>query len=134
MADRPTFTSTPIVWAGATPGSAETGRSGSLTNVTTLGTAAAAGTKIERIVAKVTGTVDNGVVCLFLYDGSTYHLFDEIRIEDNGSGPDTTTITQRWEKLYEDLVLPSGWSLRCTGQVANNTGDVRVIAFGGDLT
>ena len=47
-------------------------------NTTTILTAASGGTKIEQIrITQVTTTSSAGLVNLFLYDGSTYHLFDQ---------------------------------------------------------
>ena len=98
------------------------------TTVSTLITAGANGTKVNRIVTKAVATTVAGKVLLFLYDGATYHLFDEMDI--TAVTLSTTVDGFRIEKAYPDLVLKTGWSLRATLSVTQ-TG-VQVLAFGAD--
>lgn len=99
------------------------------TTTQTLLTAGASGTRLNRIVAKGVATTVAGKVLLFLYDGTTYHLFDELDI--TAVTLSTTVDAFRIERAYQDLVLKTGWSLRAALSVAQ-TG-VKVMAFGGDI-
>src|SRR5689334_24940835 len=118
----PVFAVTPVIWSGLVPGTADTSRTAP-TNVTTLGSAGANGTKIEQIRAEGVGTTVAGICCVFLYDGTTYHLFDEFAI--TAVTPSTTVTVFTLDKFYENLVLPSGWSLRVTNQIAGNVSLVK---------
>ena len=131
MAAVPSFTSTPRSGAVAVS-TANTGRDGTGTIATVI-TAVSAGTKIEEVVIKATGDPADSVVTLFLHDGSTYFLFDEVDLGDPAAGS-ATVETFRVRRTYSNLVLPSGWSLRAAVTVALTTGVLNVIAFGGDLT
>jgi hypothetical protein len=89
----------------------------------------AAGTRIAEVVAKCAATSAAAVVRLFLYDGTTYWLFDEITI---AAATGSSTVQQtRVSVVYNNLILPSAsWSLRATTSVAQTT---HVTAFGADL-
>jgi hypothetical protein len=111
---------------------ANTGRDGTGTIVTIL-TAVTAGTRIERVVAKSTGDPQDGILTVFLHDGTNYGLFDEY---DMGN-PAAASVTQeawRIERAYRDLVLPNLWSIRAAITVAPSAGVIQVFAFGADLT
>lgn len=130
MATTPAYASAPVVWPGLIPATADT----SLTapsNVTTLGTDAGIGTKIEEITLQGVGTTVSGIVNLFLHDGSTHYLFDQVIIAATTSS--TTLSAFRTTRPYQNLLIPSGWSLLATGTVAGNQSMVEVIATGGSL-
>lgn len=101
------------------------------TNVATVFTAGASGSKIEEIVVEGLGTTVLGVCNLFLYDGSTYHLFDQVLVLAVTSS--TTATAFRWNKSYPNLVLKTGWSLRFAQTIAGNQSMLKVSAFGGDF-
>lgn len=131
MATAPVFAVTPKIGAGLVPATADTSRTAP-TNTTTIVTGGSSGTKVERIIAQGVGTTVAGIICVFLYDGSTYHLFDEILVEAVTAS--TTAYCFRWEKQYSDLILPSSsWTLRVTTQVSGNQSLVKVTALGADL-
>ena len=131
MAANPSFAATPETWCGLVPATADTSLTAP-TNVTTLGTAAASGTKIDSITCQAVGTTVAGVVNVFLYDGSTYHLFDQFLVPAVSSS--TTARAWRQARSYTDLVLPSSsWSLRVTNTVAGNQSMIKVTATGGDF-
>lgn len=130
MASAPVFAATPKIWAAAVS-TANTNRDGTGT-IATIGTAGASGTKVERIVVKCTADAADGVVILWLYDGSTYWMFDEFDTGDPAAGS-TTVASFREERAYADLVLPSGWSLRAQNTVALTAGTFSVLAFGADI-
>ena len=99
------------------------------TAVGTLITGVAAGTRIAEIVVKCAATSAAAIVRVFLYDGTTYWLFDEITI---AAATGSSTVQQtRVSTTYNNLVLPSSsWSVRVTTSVAQVT---HVTALGADL-
>lgn len=130
MASDPTFTATAKIGA-ASVSTANTARDGTGT-VATVVTAGASGTRIEEIVVKATGDPADSVVTLFLHDGTTYFLFDEIDLGDPAAA--STTVTgYRFSRTYANLVLPSDWSLRAAVTVALTSGVLNVFALGGDF-
>lgn len=128
MATSPVFAATPRVGAVsiATAESSYTAP----TNVGTLITGVAAGTRISEIVVKSAAASSAAIVRIFLYDGSTYWLFDEISVAAVAS-PGVSTQTTRVSTVYNNLILPSNsWSIRVTTSVSQAT---HVTAFGADL-
>lgn len=127
MATSPSFAATPRIGnvSIATADSSYTAP----TNVGTLLTGASTGTRISEIVVKCAATSSAAIVRLFLYDGSTYYLFDEYTIAAaTGSGSVQQT---RVSTTYNNLILPSAsWSLRVTTSVSQTT---HVTALGADL-
>lgn len=132
MATSPVFASTIKVGSGLIPATLDTSLTAP-TNVTTIVTGAAAGSKIEEIVFQGVGTTVAGNLNVFLYDGSTYHLYDQVAIPAQTSS--TTAVAFRTTRQYATLILASAsWSLRVTGTIAGNQSLVKVTATGGDLT
>lgn len=130
MAAAPAFAATPKIGA-ATVSTANTNRDGTGTIATVI-TAGSSGTQIREVVLKATGDPADSVVTLFLYDGSTYSLFDEVDLGDPAAA--STTVTgYRTSVRYDNLFLPSGWSLRAAITVALTSGVINVIALGADL-
>lgn len=127
MAAAPQFAVTPRIGAVsiATADSSYTAP----TNVGTVLTGVAAGTRINEVVIKSAATSAAAVVRLFLFDGTTYWLFDEVSIPAvTGS---STLPTARTTRTYDNIVLPSAsWSLRATTSVSQAT---HVTAHGADL-
>jgi hypothetical protein len=132
MAATPTFTSAPRIGVAAVS-TANTNRDGTGTIVDVL-TGVAAGTRVERIVLQATGDPADSVVTLFLYNGTTSFLFDEVDI-GNPAAASTVLPGYRNEKAYADLILPTAsWKLQAAITVALTAGVVNVFAFAGDLT
>lgn len=127
MATSPAFATTPRIGAVsiATADSSYTAP----TNVGTVLTGVAAGTRVNEICVKCAATSAAAVVRIFLYDGTTYWLFDELVV---GAITGSSTLSQfRVNKTYDNLVLPSAsWSVRVTTSVSQAT---HVTAFGADL-
>lgn len=127
MANNPVFAVTPRIGAVsvATADSSYTAP----TNVGTLITGVATGTRISEIVVKCAATSNAAIVRIFLYDGSTYWLFDEITV---AAATGSATVQQtRVSTIYNNLILPSAsWSVRVTTSVSQAT---HVTAFGADL-
>jgi hypothetical protein len=127
MAAEPVFAVTPRIGAVsiATADSSYTAP----TNVGTLLTGVTAGTRVNEIVIKCAATSAAAVVRIFLYDGTTYWLFDEVLV---AAATGSSTVVQfRTRVTYDNLVLPSSsWSVRVTTSVSQAT---HVTAFGADL-
>ena len=127
MALEPAFAVTPRIGA-VSIATAET----SLTAPTAFGTVVtgvAAGTRIAELVVKCAATSAAAIVRAFLYDGTTYYLFDEVVVAAATSS--STGATTRVSTSYANLVLPSAsWSVRVTTSIAQTT---HVIALGADL-
>jgi hypothetical protein len=127
MATNPVFAVTPRIGAVsvATADSSYTAP----TNVGTLITGASTGTRIAEIVVKNAATSAAAIVRVFLHDGSTYWLFDEISVS---AATGSSTVQQnRVSTTYNNLILPSAsWSVRVTTSIAQAT---HVTAFGADL-
>jgi hypothetical protein len=126
MATAPNFAATPRVGAIGIS-SAETSRT-TPTNVGTVFTAGASGSRIDEINVVATGTTTANVVRLFLFDGTTYFLLQEVLIA--ALTPSVTAPIVTYISTYSNLMLPNTWSLRAT---TNNAEAYRVIAFGGDF-
>lgn len=99
------------------------------TNVGTLITGAATGTRVSEIVVKCVATSAAALVRVFLHDGTTYSLFDEITV---AAATGSATVQQsRVSVAYSNLVLPdSSWSVRVSTSVSQAT---HVTALGADL-
>lgn len=127
MATSPAFATTPRIGAVsiATADSSYTAP----TNVGTVLTGVAAGTRIAEVVVKCVATSAAAIVRLFLYDGTTYYLFDEVTV---AAATGSSTVQQtRVSVVYNNLILPSAsWSLRATTSVSQAT---HVTALGADL-
>jgi hypothetical protein len=129
MASTPGFAATPRA-AAASVSTANTNRDGTGT-IATIFTAGASGSKIEEIVVKADANPADCTIVFYLHDGSAYHVFDEWDIGDPAAGS-ATIASYREARCYDNLVLPSGWSLRASITVAPTSGAVQVLAFGGD--
>jgi len=127
MATAPAFATTPRLSSVsiATADSSYTAP----TNVGTVITGVAAGTRVSEVVVKCAATSSAAIVRLFLYDGTTYWLFDEVTI---AAATGSSTVQQtRVSVTYNNLILPSAsWSLRATTSVSQAT---HVTALGADL-
>lgn len=127
MATSPAFATTPRIGA-VSIATAEASYTAP-TSVGTLITGASTGTRIAEIVCQCAATSAAAIVRIFLYDGTTYWLFDEVTIA--AATGSTTAKQTRVSTTYNNLVLPSSsWSLRATTSVSQTT---IVTALGADL-
>jgi hypothetical protein len=126
MATTPNFAST-VRASAVVISTADTSRTAP-TNVGTVFTAGASGSRIDEVVVSATGTTTAGVVRLFIYNGTTYFLLQEILV--SAITPSTTVAVFSYDATFNNLMLPSGSSLRAT---TNNAESFSVIAFGGDF-
>jgi hypothetical protein len=134
MATSPSFAATPRIGSVSIPPSGGGGADSSYTaptagNVGTVITGASTGTRIAEIVVKCAASSSLAIVRIFLYDGTTYWLFDEVTIAA-ATGSNTVQQT-RVSTSYNNLILPSAsWSIRVTTSVSQTT---HVTALGADL-
>lgn len=130
MASTPIFAATPKV-GNASISLADTSRTAP-TNVGIVLSGGTSGTRVERVRIIATGTTTAGMVRLFLYDGSAYHLIDEVSV--SAITPSGTvqpfSATQDYTAPGNVLLVPNGWSLRAT---THNAEAFQVTAFGGDF-
>ena len=127
MATSPVFAVTPRI--GAVSVATADASYTAPTNVGTLIAGASTGTRIAEIVVKCAATSAAAIVRIFLYDGTTYWLFDEVTV---AAATGSATVQQtRVSTTYNNLILPSAsWSVRVTTSVAQAT---HVTALGADL-
>lgn len=110
----------------------------SLTAPTTVGTilsAGASGTRIDYIDIQGVATTIAGLVNLFVFDGTTYILWQQVPVQAVTSSTTVpafvSVLSSNTNANIMPLNLPTGYSLRATTSVAQ-TG-VRVTAYGGDF-
>jgi hypothetical protein len=130
MAAAPAYAATPIAWTGLVPSTADTSWTAP-THVTTIGSAGASGTKIVQVDVIPAGTVVAGLVNVFLFDGTSYHLHESVTIAAYTSS--TTAAPPKQSFTYDNLVLPNGWSLVVATTVSGNVSLVEVNAYGASL-
>lgn len=131
MATTPNFTSTARIGIGSVSAT-NTNRDGTGTIVDII-TGASTGTRINEVVIKATNDPADCTVTLFLNDGTTNWLFDEIDL-GNPAAASATVASYRTNVFYDNLVLPStSWKLRAAITAAPTAGVVNVIALGGDF-
>jgi hypothetical protein len=127
MAASPVFAVIPEIGMGQVS-VANTNRDGTTGTYITLVTAAASGTRVTEIVAQASVTTTAGLVRLFLTDGTTTRMFDEITIA--AATVSATVKGSRVSTLYTNLVIPSGWSIRAS---THNAEAINLFALGADL-
>ena len=126
MATTPNFASTVKSWA-VSIGTADTSRTAP-TNVGTLATAGSNGSRIDELTITAAGTSTANVVRIFLFNGTTYFLYQEVLI--TGITPSASATSFTTTLTFNSFVIPSGWSVRVT---TNNAETYHVSAFGGDF-
>jgi len=127
MATTPVFSVVPRIGMNQVT-VANAGRDGTGTVVTVL-TGASTGTRISEIVVQAIVTTTAGMVRLFISNGVTTRLLDEVSIA--AATPSASVKATRISTTYNNLVLPDNtWSLIAS---TNNAEASNVIAFGADL-
>lgn len=112
---------------------ANTNRDGTGTIGTVL-TAGASGSRVDAVMLKATGTTTAGMIRLFIHNGTTAYLLNEIPVLANT--PSSTA--PAWEVQMNSstmsqlfpIILPTGYSLRAS---TNNAENFNVMAQGGDF-
>ena len=107
--------------AAAQVTTANTNRNGTGAIVTVF-TAGASGSRIDDISIDAVATTTAGVVRLFINDGTTSYLFQEILV--TATTPSTTVAVWSTTLLNQALVIPTGWSLRAS---TNNAETFNII-------
>lgn len=127
----PVFTLTPVVGAASISVS-DGGSRTSPSNAANVVVAGTNGTMIVAVYVKATGTTTAGLVRLWLFNGTTYYLFEEIAV--TAVTPSGTVASFSGQSALvtpvTPLCIPSGWTLRASTQ--NAEGFV-VEGFGGDF-
>jgi hypothetical protein len=126
----PIFPGTPVVGiATLTSATAVTNLANitGTTGLTQLTPASTNGKRVDSIVVKAKGTTSAGKLGVWIYNGTTSFIFDEI---DIGAVTASTTVDAFvFQKNYANLVLPATYQLFISETVQT---DVNVFAFGGD--
>ena len=130
MAAAPAYAATPVAWTGLVPSTADTSWTAP-SHVTSLGSAGSNGTKITQVDVIPAGSPSAGLVNVFLYDGTTYHLHESVTIA--AATISTTAAPVKTSLYYDNLVLPSGWSLVVSNTVSGNVSIIEVNAYGASL-
>lgn len=132
MASNPQYAAT--VKSGAVAiSTANTNRDGTGT-LGTVFTAGASGSRIDAITIKAIAATTAGMVRLYLHNGTTAFLIDEVRIGQitpgamQQSAQENINAYTTPEKM--PLILPTGWSLRASTEKAET---FNVVAVGGDF-
>ena len=135
MATSPNFSATPKV-GSVLISTANTNRDGTGT-LGTVFTAGSSGSRIDSIVIQSSVTTTAGMIRLFIHDGTTARLYDEIPV----LAVTVAATTPAWSVALGNsaplssggrypLMLPTGYSLRAA---TNNAESFNVHAVGGDF-
>jgi len=125
----PIFPLTPIVGiATLTTATAVTARTNitGTTGLTQLTATSTNGTRIDAITVKAKATSVAAIVSIWIYNGTTSFLFDEIDVTAVTAG--NTTDSFELTQTYTNLVLPPTYQLFISETVQT---DLNVFAFGG---
>lgn len=130
MADTPSYAATLNISTGTAPATLDT----SLTapsNVTTVFTAAASGSRVEEITFQGLGTTAAGVINLFLVRSAAYKLIDQVLVTAVTSS--TTAVAFRTSRQYANLLLETGDTLAITTTVSTNQAMIQATCYGADF-
>ena len=114
MATAAQYAATPRTAVGQVS-TANTNRDGTGT-IATIFTAGSNGSRIDDIYIVATGTTTAGVVRLFVNDGTTSWLWQEILVP--AVTPSTTVQVFSAALIEQGLILANGFSLRASTQIA----------------
>jgi hypothetical protein len=125
----PIFPNVPIIGianvSGQTPVTARTPITGT-TGLVQLTATSTNGTRVDAITVKATGNSTAGLLDVWIYNGTTSFLFDEIAYATVTAN--TTTVSNVATTTYATLTLPPTYQLFVSQQVTSNCA---VFAFGG---
>lgn len=135
MAADPAFASTPLAGA-ALLGAAETSLT-IPTTASTLITAVGSGFILDEIVINAATTslapaIVAGLVYIFIFDGSTNHLFDTLSIPLPASAASSTVPPLHLNKYYTEAI-PATWLIKASQSIVGNASLLKITAFGGTL-
>lgn len=133
MSTTPQYASTPVA-GNALLTTADTSTTAPSTVGTVL-TAGANGSRIDQILITSTASPSQGLVNLFVFDGTTYHLWQQVPIQavtQNTTSPGyQAALSTNANANILPLTLPNGYSLRATTSVTQ--AGIKVLAFGGNF-
>lgn len=125
----PRFIETPQTYKGQVS-VANTNISGNTGTLATIVTGADHGSKIDYFTFKAQGATQTNRLRLYLFTGgATAHLWTEIAISATSAHKVDGTTWNGSLTPVAPLVIPSGWTLRCSIHSANV---VNIFAQGGD--
>ncbi len=136
MASTSQYASTPNV-GGAVITAALGGTRAVPTGASTLITAGASGTIITRATIQnvqpaASGASSANVAAFYAHNGTTYYLVKEVTLASEN--PSATAAATEIEVPFNDLVLPTGWTLQAGIRTrASDVDDTCITAFGGDF-
>lgn len=125
----PIFAQAPIVGiATLTTATAVTSRANitGTTGLVQLTTTSTNGTRIDAITVKAKATSVASILCIWLYNGTTSFLVDELDISAITAG--NTTDSFVLTKSYTTMILPPTYQLYVSETVQT---DLNIFAFGG---
>ena len=96
------------------------------TNLTQLTATSTNGTRVDAIAVKSKATSVGSCLCIWIYNGTTSFLFDEILV--TAVTASTTVDSFSFQRFYANLVLPPTYQLFISETVQT---DLNVMAFGG---
>lgn len=108
---------------------ANTNRDGTGTVVTVF-TAGANGSRISKIEVKAQVTTTNGMVRLFIHNGTAFFLWKEIPVTAATVSATVLAFSASLDFSNDPLILPTGYSLRVS---THNAEAMNVHARGGDF-
>lgn len=134
MASSANFIATPQMWQAAIPATANTNRDGTGT-ITTVVTAAATGSRVDRLTITATGTTTAGMLRVFTrVSAGTWRLLREIPVAagtPSGTAPaQTYTVETAVGSLVPAFLLGPTDEL---GVATNNAEAFTAVAIGGDF-
>ena len=136
MASTSNYASTPNI-GGANITAALGGTRATPTGASTLLTAGASGSIVTRaliqnIAPVASGAASANVARFYLHNGTTYYLVKEygFTATDAAAG----TASEPFEVPFNDLVIPTGWTLQAGISVrASDVDDTCITVFGGNF-
>ena len=128
MSVTPTYFGTPLAGSALVPATAETSYTNP-THVATVVTAGTNGSRIEEVHFVGTGITLTGIVQLFLFDGTNYRIDYPQTISAVTPSQSVPTAPFFQAVEFDNLLLPTGWSLVAASFVPNQL--INVLAFGG---
>jgi len=129
MAANPVFTATPHVEV-TNISTANTNRDGSGT-ISTCFTAGASGSRLDRVIVRATGNTTNGMIRLYLYDGTNYRIFHEVSI--TGTTPSATVEGASATVILNNFFIPGSSGFNRVGVSTHNAETFNITVMGSDL-
>ena len=117
MAGVPNYANTPNNGGAVVVSVGDTSRTAPVSAVTVL-TAGSNGSRIERLSMTAVGSTVASVLRLFMYDGSSYHLYYEVPVPSYTASAGAAAWNVTLEAVDTPNIFPvtlkNGWSLRAT--------------------